>query len=180
MMKAQADFMAANTAAAADKRNEFQATRGAYVNAKPGAGGPYSVTASDGRVTVFSPDGKIMSVTEPQRPGATAGGYAIAASPPPIAPGGPVGMPPGAGPALTPAPVPVAPVQPGAREMVGQPPSGYAPVPMGAPGARNLPELEQRLQKLEAQMNALSQELRSLHKEISASRQTTPDQPRAK
>jgi hypothetical protein len=185
MMKQQAEFMAANNPLG-DKRNVEE--KRAYVTAKPG-GGAYSVTSSDGRVTVFSPDGKIMSVTEPGRPGNTSG-YAIAGGPAPMAATGLPGQP-GAGPSISfaPAPVPpagLAPVAPGGPAIVGQPPGAYpgaalsAPVP-AAPGARSMPELEQRLQRLEAQINALSQELRGLHKEISASRQPrSPDQPQAK
>jgi TolA-binding protein len=182
MMKQQADFMAAN--AMGDKRNVDE--KHAYVTAKPG-GGAYSVTSSDGKVTVFSPDGKIMSVTE-ARPGTTSG-YAIVGAPAPMPANGLPGQP-AAGPTIsfTPAAVPpaaVAPVAPGGPALVGQP--GYpgaatiAPVPAAPPGPRNVPELEQRLQRLEAQINALSQELRSLHKEISASRQPmSPDQPQKK
>jgi hypothetical protein len=56
-----------------------------------------------------------------------------------------------------------------------------APIAKAQAGARSTPDLEQRLEKLEAQINALSQELRSLHKEISTSRQpSSPDQPRVR
>ena len=125
-------------------------------------GGGYAVATPDGKVTVYSADGKIMSVTTvPQQPGSNkplpglspASGQPMGVAPPIIVEKNPYATPP---------------------TVLGY---AYGPSMPTTGGMKRAAELEDRLQKLEAQMQSLAQDMRNLHKEISASRAGQTDRP---
>jgi hypothetical protein len=123
-------------------------------------GGGYAVATPDGKVTVYAADGKIMSMTTvPQQPGNNKPS-------PGLSPG--YGQPMGVAPPIM------------EKNPYAAPPSllGYTYGSSTATpgGMKRAAELEDRLQKLEAQMQSLAQDMRNLHKEISANR-GQPDRP---
>jgi beta-lactamase regulating signal transducer with metallopeptidase domain/TolA-binding protein len=115
--------------------------------------GAYKVVQKDGQMTVYSGDGKVISVT---RGGPTAG-IAPPTGAVAIAPGAPMSQPPAGLPYAKPEATQVAPVPPApGGPMMGA--WGYA----AQPGNRGQTELEKRLDKLEGKLQALTQELQQM------------------
>jgi hypothetical protein len=161
---------AAKAAAAAGMPSAENPGVRAYVAGAPGAGGggAYALATPDGKVTVYSGDGKIMSVTTVTPPAQNNNGnfFSKPTAPAPMAlPATPnsAAMPKGA-------PMPVAPPSPfqGGSGFGGQMQWSTGGSGSSRSSANGQPaNADQRLQRLEAQMQELAQELKSLHKEMS-------------